>query len=99
MMQIKTRPPTFFLYVNDKSLVEDTFERFLGNSISAEFGFEGVPVRLLIRDNKMQFARRGIQTLNPNTRRVLERIKMHKQRMQSVTYRRRLAGNRFLYRK
>jgi len=99
IMQIKTRPPTFFLYVNDKHLLDDNFERFLRNSISSEFGFEGVPVRLLIRDSKMQFARRGIATLNEGTRRVMERIRMHKLRMQSVTYRRRLAGNRYLYRK
>lgn len=52
IMQIKTRPPTFFIYVNDKNLVDDNFDRFLRNSIASEFGFEGVPVRLLIRDSK-----------------------------------------------
>lgn len=39
LMQIKTRPPTFFLYVNRKNLVTDTFEKFLKNSIANEFGF------------------------------------------------------------
>ncbi len=52
-MQIKTRPPTFFIYTNDKNLMDENFERFLRNSIAEEFGFEGVPVRLLIRDNKL----------------------------------------------
>jgi GTP-binding protein len=52
-MQIKTRPPTFFVYTNDKKLMDDNFERFFRNSIADEFGFEGVPVRLLIRDNKL----------------------------------------------
>ncbi len=59
LMQIKVRPPTFFLYVNNKNIMPDTYERFLKNSISKEFGFEGVPVRILIRDNKMQYARKG----------------------------------------
>lgn len=98
IMQIKTRPPTFFIYVNDKNLLDDNFERFLRNSIADEFGFEGVPLRLLIRDSKMQYARKTM-ALSANTQAVLERIRMHKHRMQSVTYRRRLAGNRFLYRK
>ncbi len=99
IMQIKTRPPTFFIYVNDKDLVDDNFERFLRNSIALEFGFEGVPVRLLIRDSKAQYARKsGIHSLNPSTRAVLERIKMHKKKQENVTYRRRLAGNRYLYR-
>jgi len=97
IMQIKTRPPTFFIYVNDKNLVDDNFERFLRNSIASEFGFEGVPVRLLLRDSKAQYARRGGASLGASARAVLERIKMHKKRMESVTYRRRLAGNRYLY--
>ena len=53
MMQIKTRPPTFFLYVNSKRLVSDSFEKFVRNSISKEFGFQGCPIRILIRDNKL----------------------------------------------
>ena len=100
IMQIKTRPPTFFMYVNDKQLIDDTFERFLRNSIALEFGFEGVPIRILLRDSKLQYARKGgISSLSPSTRAVLERINMHKKKMENVTYRRRLAGNRFLYKK
>jgi len=53
IMQIKTRPPTFFMYVNDKNLLDDNFERFLRNSIADEFAFEGVPIRILIRDSKL----------------------------------------------
>lgn len=75
IMQIKTRPPTFFIYVNNKYLVTDNFERFLRNSLAAEFGFEGVPIRILIRDNKMQYARKGLQHVNPTTRAVIDRIK------------------------
>jgi predicted GTPase len=78
IMQIKTRPPTFFVYANDKNLIDDNFERFFRNSIAEEFGFEGVPIRLLLRDNKMQYARKNGAYLNPNTRAVLDRIKMYK---------------------
>jgi len=52
LMQIKMRPPTFFLFVNNKRLVSTNFEHFLRNSISDEFGFFGVPVRLLLRDSR-----------------------------------------------
>ncbi len=52
LMQIKTRPPTFFLYVNNKRLLADNFEQFVRNSISKEFGFIGVPIRILVRDNR-----------------------------------------------
>lgn len=52
LMQIKTRPPTFFLFVNNKKIVTPTFEQFLRNSISKEFGFIGVPIRILLRDSR-----------------------------------------------
>ena len=52
LMQIKVRPPTFFLFVNNKKLVTDNFEQFVRNSIAKEFGFIGVPIRILVRDNK-----------------------------------------------
>ena len=98
LMQIKTRPPTFFLYVNNKQLMTDNFERFLSHSIAKEFGFEGVPLRILVRDNKMQYAKKSLSQLNPNTQAVLNRISSHREKMKNVTYRRRLAGNKYLYR-
>jgi GTP-binding protein len=52
LMQIKTRPPTFFLFANNKRLIEANFEAFVRNSISKEFGFQGVPVRILLRDSR-----------------------------------------------
>ena len=52
LMQIRTRPPTFFVFVNRKSLVTDNFLAFLRGMIIKEFGFTGVPVRLLIRDSR-----------------------------------------------
>lgn len=52
LMQIKVRPPTFFLYVNNKKLMTDNFEQFVRGSISKEFGFVGVPVRILLRDSR-----------------------------------------------
>lgn len=52
LMQIKTRPPTFFLFCNRKNLVTDNFLYFIRNAIAKEFGFVGSPVRILLRDNK-----------------------------------------------
>ena len=34
LMQIKVRPPTFFLFVNKKNLITDNFEQFVRNSIA-----------------------------------------------------------------
>lgn len=49
--QIKTRPPTFAVFVNDKDLARENFEKFMSTTISNEFGFSGVPVRFVFRDS------------------------------------------------
>ena len=78
LMQIKVRPPTFFLFVNRKKLVTDNFEQFVRNSIAKEFGFIGVPIRILIRDNKTQYAKKSLANLTPAARNVLQRIRVYK---------------------
>ena len=57
LSQISVRPPCFFLFVNRRSLLSTRFQRHLRASIVKEFGFEGVPVRLLVRDSKLVFAK------------------------------------------
>ena len=98
LMQIKTRPPTFFLFVNRKNLLSDNFEHFVRNSLAKEFGFVGSPIRILIRDNRTQYAKRRLSQLTPAASSILGRIKAYKARAKNVTLRRRLSGNRFLYR-
>ncbi len=48
--QVSTKPPTFVIFVNDKSLFHFSYERYLINQIRKEFGLEGTPVRLIARE-------------------------------------------------
>jgi len=48
--QIKSRPPTFCVFVNDKELFKGNYLKFMRNNLSQEFGLNGVPVRFNIRD-------------------------------------------------
>ena len=97
LMQIKTRPPTFFLFVNRKNLVTDNFEHFIRNSIAKEFGFVGSPIRILLRDNRTQYAKRKLSALSPAAMNILGRIRAYKAKRKNHVHRRRLSGNRFLY--
>jgi GTP-binding protein len=47
--QVRSRPPTIVLFVNNPELMHFTYERYLINAIREEFGFEGTPIRLLLR--------------------------------------------------
>ncbi len=44
-----TRPPTFVIFVNNKELFHFSYERYLVNQIRKEFGLEGTPVRIIVR--------------------------------------------------
>ena len=48
--QVSVKPPTFALFVNDKKLSHFSYERYLENQLRSNFGFEGVPIRLLLRN-------------------------------------------------
>ncbi len=48
--QIKARPPTFYLYVNDRSLMKENYYKRFTNALCEEFGLKGVPIRILLRD-------------------------------------------------
>ena len=48
--QASTRPPTFIFFVNDKELFHFSYQRYLINCFRNNFGFEGTPIRLIIRE-------------------------------------------------
>jgi len=48
--QTRTCPPTFTLFVNDPELMHYSYERYLLNQLREAYGFEGVPLRLRLRE-------------------------------------------------
>jgi GTP-binding protein len=55
--QIKARPPTFYVFVNDKSLMKENYYKNFSNSLCAEFKLSGVPVRIIFRDKHLKAKR------------------------------------------
>ncbi|NJL95634.1 MAG: ribosome biogenesis GTPase Der [Anaerolineae bacterium] len=47
--QVKVNPPTFVFYVNDTELLHLSYERYLENSLRAEYPFSGTPLRMIFR--------------------------------------------------
>ena len=48
--QASTKPPTFVIFVNNKELFHFSYQRYLVNQIRKEFGLEGTPVRIIVRE-------------------------------------------------
>ena len=47
--QASTRPPTFVFFVNDIERMHFSYERYLKNRLRDAFGFEGAPIRIVLR--------------------------------------------------
>ena len=43
-------PPSFVLFVNDMELMHYSYERYLKNALRSNFGFEGTPIRFIIKE-------------------------------------------------
>ena len=50
--QVKIKPPTFVIFVNDKELMHFSYTRYLENKIREAFGFKGTSLRFFIRERK-----------------------------------------------
>ncbi len=48
--QASTRPPTFVIFVNNKELFHFSYQRYLINCFRHNFGLQGTPVRLIVRE-------------------------------------------------
>lgn len=48
--QASIKPPTFVLFVNNAELAHYSYVRYLENQIRAKFGFEGTPLKFIVRE-------------------------------------------------
>ena len=48
--QVSTAPPTFVIFANSKELFHYSYLRFIENQIRENFGFEGTPIKLIVRE-------------------------------------------------
>ena len=48
--QATTKPPTFVIFVNNKELFHFSYERYLANNLRNNFGLEGTPIRVIVRE-------------------------------------------------
>ena len=55
--QTGTCPPTFALFVNSEELMHFSYQRYLENCLRKAFGFEGTPIRFLLREKKKEDSR------------------------------------------
>ncbi|MFP4104222.1 ribosome biogenesis GTPase Der [Coleofasciculus sp.] len=60
--QVKTKPPTIALFVNDPKRFNDNYRRYIERQFRQQLGFTGTPLRLLWRGKKV----RDVESSNAN---------------------------------
>ncbi len=55
--QIKTRPPTFAMWVSRPKELPDSYKRYIINGLRRDFDIPSVPLRLLVRASKNPYAK------------------------------------------
>ena len=49
MTQNAVAPPTFVIFCNSAALFHFSYQRYIENQLRAVFGFDGTPIKLIIR--------------------------------------------------
>ncbi len=57
MTQAAVKPPTFIIFVNDKTLAHFSYIRYIENQIREAFGLTAVPLRFIIRERSKDDAK------------------------------------------
>lgn len=69
MTQARNRPPTFAIFGTRTTLLPESYRRYLINALRADFGFEGVPLRLNFRGGENPFSGTAASNRPPKAKR------------------------------
>ncbi len=59
--QASVKPPSFVLFINDRELMHFSYERYLENQFRKAYGFEGTPIRFILRPkDENEIRKKGI---------------------------------------
>jgi GTP-binding protein len=50
LTQTGVKPPTFIIFLNNIELMHYSYERYLENQLRRSFGFEGTPIRFILKE-------------------------------------------------
>ena len=50
MTQTSSNPPTFVIFCNSEELFHFSYRRYIENCLRDTFGFDGTPIRIVIRE-------------------------------------------------
>lgn len=82
--QVKTRPPTFSLFVNQKGLIKPNYLQLLKMKLGDQFAMQGVPIRIQLRDDSHKKQQKPKEESKTAGKRRAKLLKWSVQRVQQL---------------
>jgi GTP-binding protein len=58
MTQSNARPPTFVIFCSNTKQLPQSYTRYLVNGLRESFGFQGTPIRIVLKQTKNPYAKK-----------------------------------------
>lgn len=83
VVQIKTRPPTFSIFVNDVEMADEGYVRFMKEHLAEEFGLQGSPIRLVFRGTKYKHLKKKFEKTIHGSRGEIRRLLLKRRKIKT----------------
>lgn len=83
VVQIKTRPPTFSVFVNDLGMTDDNYIKFMKRHLAEEFKLLGSPIRLIFRGTKYKYLKKKVEKLVHGSRGEIRRTLLKRRKIRT----------------
>lgn len=83
LVQVKTRPPTFSVFINDMDMTDENYIRFMKSHLSEEFGLVGTPIRFIFRGTKYKHLKKKFEKILHGTRGEVRRMFLKRRKLKT----------------
>lgn len=83
IVQIKTRPPTFSVFINDLEMADESYIRFMKKHLADEFGLQGTPIRLVFRGTKYKHLKKRYEKMIDGERGYVKRMYLNRRKIKT----------------
>lgn len=81
--QIKSRPPTFSVFINDLEMTDENYIKFMKKHLSSEFGLHGIPIRFIFRGTKYKRLKKRVEKVIKGNRGEIRRMMLKRRKIKT----------------
>lgn len=83
VVQIKSRPPTFAVFINDMEMTDENYVRFMKEHLQDEFKLKGCPIRLIFRATQYKATKKRVEKVINASKGELRRILLKRRKIRT----------------